>query len=287
MPTLYKGTLIMRFSPIDPQGALIAGRVAGFSENYWFASNPQLINLQKLGINRMAAACPDISIVGYRVTPYTLNVGSNQLLPLPSTVYSGYIPGKYLGNTNTPEDCLRMAARSANTKWTMFLHAVPDAVIDSGSYVQVNTFVTALTLFKNSLLGTIAQTIPVSWVGRDNTQVSVRVLSVNGPTNTLVAAADTGAAVGTGFIRLRRVYAEGGIPIKGSFLVTGKVIAGGVVTYTLQGLPQLVAVFPSGTCRNDIINTAQMQSVTEILVAGRKVGRPTGVYRGRRSKVRV
>jgi hypothetical protein len=287
MPTVYKGTLIMRFSPTDPQGALIAGRVAGFSENYWFAQQPTVQNLGKLGGNRMSVACPDISVVGYRVTPYTLNVGSNRLTPQPSTVYAAYYAGKYLGQTNTPEDCLRMTAKSANNKWTMFLHAIPDDVISSGNYIQQNAFVAVLTIFKQTLLGQVNQSIPVSWVGRDNSQPTARVLSVNGAAGTLVASADTGTPVGTGFIRLLRVYAEGGIPIRGSFLVTAKAAVGNTWVYTLQGLPNLTAVFPSGTIRNDVINTAQCQSVQEILVAGRKVGRPTGVYRGRRAKQRA
>jgi hypothetical protein len=288
MPTIYKGTLIMRFSPADPNGALIAGRVAGFSENYWFAINPTKQNLDRLSNNRMGVACPDISVVGYRVTPYTLNVGSNRLQPQPSTVYSTYSQGKYVGFTNSPEDCLRMSAKSANNKWTMYLHAVPDDVVSSGNYVQVNAFVGFLTGFKSALLGQLANTIPVQWVGRDNSQPTFRVLSVNGPAGTMVASGDTGTAVGTGFVRFLRVYALGGLPIRGSFLCTAKVAgAGGTFTYTLQGLPDLVATLPSGTCRNDVINTAQMQNVQEVLVAGRKVGRPTGVYRGRRAKIRA
>jgi hypothetical protein len=138
-------------------------------------------------------------------------------------------------------------------------------------------------------MGNRIATVPQAyWFGRDPTQVAQRVLAINGPAGTILTQGSLTITPNADFIRLRRVYSDLGVPIKGTFYCTAAVNnANGSWTYTVVGLPDLTLSSPSGTARRDLLASQAMVGFTVKLYASRKVGRPFGLYRGRRSKVRA
>jgi hypothetical protein len=224
------------------------------------------------------------------MTPYTYTV--NRLQPLPSTAGALPLQGNFdEDGTNSPEDCLRIGCTAGViAKWTMFLHAIPDNLIGSNQYLPVPAFTQALNAWLNLAKGGARPALPaMSWVGRDKTQPSVRVLSVNPIAGTIVTSGNTNAVAGTNFIRLHRVYADTGVPIQGTFFVIGPITvgAGGVYTYPVQGLPALTCSVPRGTARNDLLATSPLTNAVANILSERKVGRPSLLFRGRRSKQRI
>jgi hypothetical protein len=289
MPTVYKYSLVFNFQPDVLQGAVTPPHLGGFSENYWYANPLTQAQVTALATARAQMLSYDVSIVGWRTTPYVYTV--NRLQPQPSTAGALPLQGDFdEKGTNSPEDCLRIAAvAGVLAKWTMFLHAIPDDLIESNQYIPNRAFNLALAAWLNLSKGGAAPQLPaMSWVGRDKTQPLVRVLSVNPIAGTIVTSGNTGAVAGTNFIRLHRVYADTGVPIQGTFFVVGPVTigAGGVYTYPVQGLPALTCSVPRGTARNDLLATAPLTLATASILSERKVGRPSLLFRGRRSKQR-
>lgn len=290
MPSIAKHSLIFTFNPDILDGAVTPPHLGGWTENYWYPNPLTLPQLTVLANARAQMLSYDCAITGYRITPYTYTI--NRMLPGPSQ--AGVMPqqGSFdQVGTNSPEDVLRISCKAGTTAaWTMFLHAIPDALIESNQFLPTRNFVRLLGQWIQDMKGA-QQVLNVAmyWVGRDKTQPSVRVLSVNPIAGTIVTQAATGGVAGTNFIRLHRVYDDAGRPITGSFFITAGPVAGvgGIQTYTVQGLPNQTCTVPRGTCRNDLINSAPLTFSEANILSERKAGRPTLLFRGRRSKQRV
>jgi hypothetical protein len=289
MPTINKASLIFRFNTQPGQAAVVTpARQGGWSESFWYTAPLTNAQMAVLATVRAAMMCPDCAVIGWRQTPYSWTL--NRLLPGKSSVGTVFQGGKFTGETNSPDDTLRMrgTALAGQVAWTIFFHAIPDDVIESASFVNNNQFNAVLNLFVAALRGQGTTLPAIQWLGRDPTQQSQQVQSVNGPAGTITTAiALAGMAAGQ-FVRTHRVYDDLGNPIRGSFmctLVTPN--ANGTVTYTVLGLPDLVRSTPSGTARRDVIGTGAITALAPQLLSSRKIGRPTLLYRGRRAKQRL
>lgn len=286
MPTINKLSLIFRFQQSTDITPLIAPRTAGWTESFWVGALPNQVLIGTFATARAALMCPDCAITGFRITPYTY--AGNKIQPGKSSVGTYYVAGKFNDYTNSPDDTLRMRCTAGGipVTFTMFLHAIPDKVISSGSFIQDNNFQRFLGSFTDWITG--QRGLPASqWLGRDPTRPSQQVVSVNIVAGTLVTAQPVAGAIAGQYLRLRRVYDDSGNPIKGSFFIVGVVVnANGTATYTLQGLPNLTRTTPSGTARQDLIAQSSITLYNPQLIASRKVGRPSLLYRGRRGKTR-
>lgn len=293
MANLWKLSYIMNFAPGTVRGSSSPGRFGGVSENYWLANQPGLTQIQDAAVARAGMLASDMTIAGFKLTPYTSQ--GNKLTPKASIAGFLNFGGSFSGFTNTPDDCLKLDAyaNAVPVKWPIYIHAVPDAIVSSDQYVPTGaaggSWAAALSLWLSQLttpgtkLGGVIQ-----WVGRDPTQVAQRVVNVNGPGGTIKTAAACAGVVATSFLRLRRVYDDNGNPIKGTFYVTAVAIAGdGSATYTVTGMPNQSRTTPSGTARNDLIANSPATSLTAKVISERKAGRPSLLFRGRRTKSRI
>jgi len=291
MPSIYKATLLFRFRPDTAvQGTLIPGRVAGWSESFWFQQPLTATQFTVLGNTRVKMCAPDVQIVGWRQTRY--DYAGNRLTPYHAQVGTLAMTGKSSGDTNSPEDTLRIRVSAAGVPitFTQYLHAIPDDLIESGEYVQSNQFVGNMNSWVTLLTGQLAGSPGAYWLGRDPTQVSQRVVAVSGnPANplTIRTQASINITPGADYIRLRRVYDDAHKPIKGTFLCTAAAVqVDGTWLYTVIGLPNQTRSTPSGTARKDVILVSQVTAYQPVLLSSRKVGRPTSLYRGRRTSSR-
>jgi hypothetical protein len=289
MPNIFKTSLIFTFSPSPNVQSLLAGRIAGWSENFWHQQKLTVPNITALATKRAALLGDnDCQVIGWRITPYEYT--GNKLIAKHSSVGGLDIGGKSGGVVNSPDDALRVEATAEGipVSWNIFLHAIPDNVISSGRYVPNNQFSANVNIFRNYLTGQAGGIPPAYWLGRDPSQTAQRVLSVNGATGVVKVQAPLGVVANADFIRLRRVFSDEGLPIKGTYLCTAVLVnADGSVSYTLSGLPNLSRTTASGTARKDVIATSVMSTFDIRLLASRKVGRPTALYRGRRAKIRL
>ena len=209
--------------------------------------------------------------------------------PARSTVGPLRVPGTWAGFTNAPSDCIRMSCEvgSVPTDFNIFLHAIPDALISSGQLTLQGNYNQGLVLFENMLVAGLGPLPRPQWLGRNPAQLLTRVVAVNGPAGTITAQVGMTVVPGTTYIRLHRVYDDVGNPIKGTFLCTAAAApVNGTIVYTVLGMPDLTASRPSGTCRVDEIAVANITDASISSLSSRKVGRPTLVYRGRRSRSR-
>lgn len=295
MGTVYKQTVLYTFSSLPVTAvALVTAREGGWSESFWYPSPLSDIQMDYLATKRANLMASDCKAIGWRSTPYDFT--GNKLTPKRGIVGSFFKSGKFAHKTNSPDDALRLQCNAigALASWTMFLHAVPDDVVQSGAYVQNDDFVAALEQWflvlqgRGGGLGRVPALPAVQWLGRDPTQVAQRVISVNLVAGQIVTQGNTNAVAMTDYIRLRRVYSDAGSPIRGSFFVRTAVgNPDGTWTYSVNGLPALTRTTPSGTARRDLIATSPLTTIDARLMASRKVGRPILLYRGRRAKIRL
>jgi hypothetical protein len=298
MPTINKLTLIFAFRPLEEVQSTVANRVAGFSESFWYESVLTISAINAIANTRVQMMCPDGYITGWRQTPYTY--AGNKLLPGKTRVGTLYLGGGQPGATNSPDDCLRIScnALAGAVVFNQFIHCIPDENVDSATFVDTQAFTKAFGQWVKIMTGQNPLAPGAWWVGRDPTQPSQTVVAIQQGPTVITTAATIGAGPGD-YIRLRRVYSDTGLPIKGSFLITAaaQIGAGPMWAYTVSGLPLVTRTSPSGTARKDLINAgaiavppgspAGTQAMNISLYASRKVGRPFGVYRGRRSKQRA
>lgn len=288
MADVYKFTLVCQFNPDTTLfGTDTPGRQGGFTESYWIARATTGDERAKWADLRAALMGADAQILGYRETKYTYS--GNKMTPGNTQVGILLRPGVQGNRTNSPDDCLRILARTVatNHNWTFFIRCIPDNVVDSGQAFLQGDYRANLGNYLACLTTGAQIGQKALWVGRDPTTPKARVFSWNVVANQLVVSGDLGVIPGTDFIRLNRVYGLSGAPLKGSYLCTGKANnPDGSISYTLQNGPSGVAPTPSGTCRKDIIAQAEMATNDVRLVGERKVGRPSLAYRGRRTRSR-
>lgn len=287
MPIVYKATMIFRFTPDAALFNIAApGKVGGFSESYWFPQAVTKIGFQNWANKRANLMGADVQITGWRQTPYTYT--NNKLIPGRSSVGVLSKFGLNKWRTNSADDALRIlaTANSVPVSFNVFLHAPPDDVIDSGQYIGGNDFGENFDAFTAAFLA--GGNAPI-WVGRDPTQIAQQVVAVDGAAHTITTQASIAAVAMANYVRLRRVYDDNGIPITGSYLCTLVTpnVADGSVTYRLAGLPARTRITPSGTARIDRIAQAPITTLDVRSLGERKAGRPSGLYRGRRTRTRV
>jgi hypothetical protein len=288
MPAIRKFTLIFGFEP-DPLawGVEAPGRAGGWSESYWITQPTTRQQRQIWAEQRAGMLATDCAVIGYRETPYIYN--GNKLIPGHATVGTIINGGALAAGTNSPDDALRIRATAGAVpvSWFLWLHAVPDDCIQSGQFTPSNEYKNALQVYLTSLTGQGLIGQQIQWLGRDPTKVSQRVLSVDPQLQHITTQVTLGAVAGQDFIRLRRVYDDNNIPIQGTYFVVAVVNnANGSVTYTVQGLPAQTRTTPSGTARVDSISSSNCTFCEVSSLGERKVGRPTSLRRGRRTKVR-
>lgn len=290
MANIYKISMIFTFEPNDQWNVAAPGRGGGWSENLWFTTLPPTGALNTWFTRRMALATQDIFQAGYRITPYTYT--GNKLFPQKAVATSTYLQGSFPRDyTNTPNTALliRCANLSGLSVFNHYIHALPDTVVVSGTLQQNATFGPALTAYLNFLTSTGLHFNGPVCFGRDPGQQSVRLLNWNVVGGTFLAnALIPGVIPGVSFVRLRRVYDDNGLPIKGTFFIVAQTPnANGTVTYNYQGPNIQIRSSPSGTVRNDLLAASSVFSASVDEVVEKKVGRPLKLYRGRRSKVRA
>lgn len=288
MAIVYKFSLVFQFNPDTTLwGSDTPGKTGGFTESYWIQNATTAEQRGKWADQRAALLGADAIILGYRETRYTFE--GNKMTPGNTQVGVLNRPGKPDARTNSPDDALRILARTnvTNHNWTFFIRCIPDDAIKSGQAFLNGDFSIDLNKYLSNLTTGIDIGQPVCWVGRDPSTTKARVLSWNVLPNILTVTADLGVQNGTDFIRFNRVYANSGLPLKGSYLVTARVAnPDGSISYTLQAGPAGIVARPSGTCRKDAIAMQTMNTNTVRVVGERKVGRPSLAYRGRRTRTR-
>jgi hypothetical protein len=291
MATIFRNTLLFNFAPVlTGGGAVTSGKYGGFSESIWTPSPLADTQFAEWANLRAGLLSTDCNIIGWRQARYDYT--GNRAVPGLAVAGSLYTPGNGGSVNDNPNDCVRLTCSTASppgVRFTMFLHSVPDNQISSGLFENFGpNFPGALTRYIAFLTSNAFRAGgPAYWFGRDKTQPQQRVMSVGVTPGVIKTQATLGAIVND-FIRLRRVYSDGGAPIKGTFAVTAVTInPDGSALYTVQGLDVTqIRSTPSGFARKDILNSAAVLTVRPSQASIRKVGRPSSLYRGRRSVAR-
>lgn len=275
---LFRYTNIMQLTTVPLQPTYATSHIGGWSESFWSSDAPAAIDARWLEQQRKRAGLlpATATIVGYRTQEYL--IAGNVLVPGGATSGRQLMPGRNALGTDIPQMALMLQQRAAGAPNTarMTLRGIPDLAVGGGEYNPTGNFTAALSLYKKSMVGQ-----NMGFVGRDLSQALVRVNAIDGAIITVSAIPATGLVVGD-FVRLNRVHGNDGKPIKGAFRVVQ--IAG--LQLTVQNLTGALSK-PSGSLRRDALQYFPMQSLTEIRVVVKKVGRPFEQYRGRRSKRRA
>jgi hypothetical protein len=275
VPTRFIMTFQMATSPVNTEDANVHS--GGWSEGFWITAailtDPQrqrILNARRALLPRQAA------IVAYKYALYT--IAGNKLLPTGTSTTDVGLPGNVGYTTDIPQmalECSGQSLGSANgARWK--LACIPDSQVQNGEFQPTNPYKNLLTQYFNQV-----KSGQFGFIGRDMQQDSSRVNNIAANVVTLEAA--VGGVVGVDYLRFHRVKQKGGLPVSGSFLITG--IVG--KEYTLQGLPQITWDKPNGFARLDKIKYYQFSSADFARIGTRKIGAPFERYRGRRSKRRA
>jgi hypothetical protein len=279
---MYKASLVFSFLGDPGFGNQTTPKAGGWTENIWVGGFITAAGMLAYANLRAAMMCNDCFITGWKQTPYVIN--KNQLIPGKASTGGLSVTGIYPGKTADPETALvcRATANAIPASFNYYLHALPPTVITSGAYTPTQSFETAYNLFHNSIIG--LRGVPAQWLGRDPSQVAQRVINVNVVLGQIRLALPLPGWNVNDFIRLRRVNSDDGVPIKGTFASSAQVVnPDGTASYTLLGLPTAVRTTPSGTARRDVIASSPVTSFEPQVLGDHKIGRPSGLYRGRRS----
>jgi hypothetical protein len=276
---VYKISLLIQVTT-DPLNRVWATpHSGGWSEGVWSLGLPDFSSGG--GAYRWAAARANVlpfesAIVGYRISVY--NLASNKLTPAGTSAGKLLFPGTVAYTQGNPQAGLELGwpANAGPNSSRIVLRGLPDEVIVKGEFSGDATFRAAITRMTTAL-----NNIGPGWVGRDLGQPSATVNMIAGTTVTLSQVLG-GLAVGD-FLRFRKVRADSGAPIKGSFLVTA--IVG--LTVVLQGYTGGNVTKPNGTARKDVVTFILGGTPTIGRAVVKKIGRPFESYRGRRSKTTV
>ena len=247
----------------------------GWSESIWTTLNANAYRpLWSIMQQKRALLLPlAASIVGFRTQIYTIS--TNKILPGGAVSGRLQVPGTNSNKTDLPQVSLQLSTTGAGVPNTnrLVLRGIPDDVMKNGEYQPDSVFKGLVTQFATSLLGN-----NFGFVGRDLSQLSVRVEAIAGTSITVDQIPGTGLDQGD-YVRLNRVIGDNGSPIQGVFKVNsvnGRVL---VMTQTVGNLSK-----PSGTLHRDLLAYFAFGSITPIRAVVKKIGRPFESYRGRRSK---
>lgn len=279
--TVYKCTAVFSYSPTVAPGALTRLRQGGWSEN-WFQLGAPIPATFTAFANARAGMLPlDCTMVGWRSVQ--LNWSGNLITQGLVQVGDLNAAGTWFLPTVDPDTCLILRGQSPGNKvQTKYnLHNLPALVTTGSQYTPGATFTAALRRFINFMLGSGS---PQCWFGRDPATVKVRVLSYNPATLVVATLGNCGAAPGQS-VRFFRVTSELNTPVEGSYVVVSNAPIVGTANWavTLASGPPTAVVKPSGFLRIDQLATQTILSITPHLVADRKIGRPSSLFRGRRT----
>lgn len=250
-------------------------RSGGWSESFWI--NTDSITLENLELRHYHdARCrlmpQGASIVGVRLSQYELS--GNRLIRKGAKAGDLNRPGSARLQQDIPQMALQLNATSVGkvntTKLT--LCALPDARVVGGEYSPSADFNVAVINF-----GATLRNLNAGFMGVDHTQfVSV----IAGIDNGVVTTDDVlpGVVVGS-YIRINRVTTNVNLPLSGSFRVSA--IAGN--NYTCPDLA-LHSANRGGTAMRDIVVFCAYDTFKIKGVRVRKIGRPSGGYRGKSTR---
>jgi hypothetical protein len=288
--TVYKLTNIFQVTtaPVDPAAA--NAHTGGWSESYWTLSPFQTVVAQWNALTSARANLLPIqaSSIGWRFQEYSMD--KNFLTPKGTQAGPQRFPGRTGILTDLPQVALQIVTRSnaAPNRSNVVLRCMPDDQMTGGEYGPSPVFKGLVTTFQNLL--SPATPGPVGFLGRDQSQASVRVLAGSGTDGiTIDAVPATGLVVGD-YVRFNRIHDSFGRPVIGSFRVTtiNPGVPPGSAVITVAGWPSGVVVSKaSGTLRRDQLAFFSYKDSRVRRAVVKKVGSPFEKYRGRRSKKRV
>jgi len=195
------------------------------------------------------------------------------LIPGGANTGAASFPGEGNYRTDVPQmalDCRAKALGGINVR-KFTIRCVPDFVVDGGEFSPDASFAHVLEMYFREVESTW------SFLGRDLGLRSSPIVSV---LNNVIVTRDNIGVVENDYVRLLRARNAAGMPVTGSFRVTG--VAGNQIT--VAGLPDGTVINRNGRVRKDTLKLALVGRCTMKRVVVRKIGRPSESYRGRRSK---
>lgn len=271
---LYRFTMVLNMVTDPAPGATGGPHAGGITESFWAESNAGPV--QQAFVRLMVARAnllPNVAnIVGAKVAKY--DQAPNYLTPQGSISQPVFMRGGSGLPTDVPQLSLQLKLLSTakNNTSKAVLRMLPDDCAAGGEYRPTLNYPARVTAF-------IDQLTSGTWgfIGRNKTFGAVRVMSLAG--GVLQTSAIIPGVAQNDFVRLLRVRDVNGKPVVGIYQVTN--IAG--FAYTLKPSPAHDVVIPSGTVRKDGIDFIPIDAAAVDRVVIKKVGRPSQLYRGRRS----
>lgn len=264
---IFKATMIFELSTNGNGGAQTT-RVGGWSESYYYSGSLATLqgNFGGLCSNRAALLPNSARITGQRYQSIDP--------PAASGTQGRVFPG-FLGENDVPQLALyiRVPAIGVSNVRPLVLRGLPDVQCFDGEFQPTPTFRTNLAVFLESL-----SFLQFRFKATDKTQAQVGVETIAGD-GTFTLQDSLTFAVGTA-INIRRARNSRGETLEGRFKVLtatddkhGKFAVWGDNGAWTGGLAQLDAtIYP--LCADVSLNPGAKSIV-------RKVGRPSGGYRGR------
>jgi hypothetical protein len=269
--------MLFQLTTQPTQAAKATARTAGWSESHWRQDSlaPENDILVRL-LNARAGMLPkQAAMVGLRIGQFTKE--GNRLLPGQTSVRKFLKPGQAGYSCDVPQMALELGGSTSGINSSKFtVRGMPDNQVVNGEYAPTDAWDQRLQEFMNSLEAQGWQ-----MVGRVLTNQSYKVVSVSA-TGVCALGVPTPFANGN-TVRLLRCNDELGRPVNGVYTVSQN--AGS--TFLFDNWPQGVTVSAKGTVRLDAIDFFTYTNIEVSKVVVRKVGRPFGSYRGKRSKRRV
>jgi len=280
----FKVTLLLQDSTgITSTGTVLASQhIGGWSESYYSSVGSitqlrsRLITAGSWGIGLLparAALLPSTGqIVGYRIATVFPRSGRTQTA-------SAAWPGQFAANTDVPQMAVMCTAQSTTTSniRRFALRGIPDFQVTYGEYTPSVTYQAAMTAFLNELSAW-------QFVGQDFAVTNFPIVNVTAGGVVTVAGSMT-FAVGDAVQILSTVLDASGRKFTFKTKVTVGVTAGNQVT--VANWPLLPSTGGIFRFLNYLLFNIDGANATADRAAVRKVGRPFGQYRGRRSKRKV
>ncbi len=259
----------------------LASHIGGWSESV-YTSNPSITAVRTaiLGDPVLGGGLAPLraqllpasgSVVGYRIAQVLPRVGKAQ-------TQSVVFPGSPSRETDVPQMALQCSINSASTNNVrrFSIRGVPDDQVIDGEFAPDAGYQTRLSFYATELSNW-------QFLGQDLTVPFLPVTSID-VTGLVIMAAPPGYLVGdTVQFRNVRIQATGQLV---SFKAKVTVAPIGGVTFTITPPPLLAMAFGEVRKVAFALFTMDGNSFQVARVAVRKVGRPFGQYRGRRSRRR-
>ncbi len=293
---IYKVSLIVKFATQPAAGGppIFSGK---YSESLWtnVAAGAILANVQALAAVRARMLPASCQIVGYRTQAYTINTGSNRLLPGGVTSGALNYPGQNSLTLQGPWSGTRFSipAVGNNNFSNHTLRCWPAEWTQGGDYKIAGNTVTTVRNWANTVASG-----PWGFVGRDLSEPTFQVTGITGPVvlagvtypaSVVIQGVGPGSA---GDYRLYRCKDNNGINVQGVYPFATQVVgtpAGGTTLYFNKPILNVEGNVPApgadfrGLIRFDVLKYF-VSGVPEVVrLSERKVGFSKD-YHGRRSR---